>query len=45
VVTLTRNISAGLAWLIELFVTDIPKETPDFTLVETREAVKKKGKD
>jgi hypothetical protein len=38
-VTLTRDIPAGLGWLIGPFVTSIPKETLDFTMNATREAV------
>src|SRR5208283_3289756 len=38
-VTLTRDIPAGLGWLIEPFVTSIPKETLEFTLGATRKAV------
>ena len=44
VVTLTRNIPVGLGWLIEPFITNIPKETLDFTLQSTRKAVLKSGK-
>ena len=39
VVTLTRDIPTGLGWLIEPFVTAIPKETLEFTLEATRKAV------
>jgi len=39
VVTLTRNVPTGLGWLIEPFVTSIPKETLEFTLGVTRKAV------
>jgi hypothetical protein len=39
VVTLTRDIPTGLGWLIEPFITKIPKETLDFTLQATRKAV------
>jgi hypothetical protein len=39
VVSLTRNIPAGLGWLIGPFVTSIPKETLAFTLEATRKAV------
>ena len=39
VVTLTRDIPTGLAWLIEPFITKIPKETLEFTLQATRKAV------
>lgn len=41
VVTLTRDIPTGLAWLIEPFITNIPKETLQFTLQATRTAVLK----
>lgn len=40
-VTLTRDIPAGLGWLIEPFITKIPKETLEFTLQATRSAVLK----
>jgi hypothetical protein len=39
VVSLTRNIPAGLGWLIGPFVTSIPKETLAFTMEATRRAV------
>lgn len=39
VVTLTRDIPTGLGWLIEPFITKIPKETLEFTLEATRKAV------
>lgn len=39
VVTLTRDIPTGLAWLIEPFITNIAKETLEFTLQATRKAV------
>ncbi len=39
VVTLTRDIPTGLAWLIEPFITKIPKETLEFTLQATRKSV------
>jgi hypothetical protein len=42
VVTLTRDIPTGLGWLIEPFITNIPKETLQFTLQATRTAVLKK---
>jgi len=38
-VTLTRDIPAGLRWLIGPFVTSIPKETLEFTMNATRAAV------
>ncbi len=40
-VTLTRDIPTGLGWLIEPFITKIPKETLQFTLQATRSAVLK----
>jgi hypothetical protein len=43
-VTLTRDIPAGLGWLIGPFVTSIPKETLEFTMNATREAVLAHGK-
>jgi hypothetical protein len=39
VVSLTRDIPAGLGWLIGPFVTGIPRETLTFTLEATRRAV------
>jgi hypothetical protein len=44
VVSLTRDIPAGLGWLIGPFVTSIPKETLTFTLEATRKAVEKHTK-
>ena len=38
-ITLTRDIPTGLGWLIEPFVTSIPKETLEFTLGATRKGV------
>jgi hypothetical protein len=38
-VTLTRDIPTGLGWLVEPFITNIPKETLEFTLQATRKAV------
>ena len=43
VVSLTRDIPAGLGWLIGPFVTSIPKETLTFTLDATRKAVSSAG--
>jgi hypothetical protein len=37
--SLTRNIPAGLGWLIGPFVTSIPRESLTFTLEATRKAV------
>jgi len=42
VVSLTRDIPAGLGWLIGPFVTSIPKETLTFTLQATRKAAELK---
>ncbi|MGB9431722.1 MAG: hypothetical protein WBQ89_05735, partial [Candidatus Acidiferrum sp.] len=44
VVTLTRDMPTGLAWLIGPFITKIPKETLEFTLQATRKAVLDKAK-
>jgi hypothetical protein len=44
VVSLTRDIPAGLGWLIGPFVTSIPKETLAFTLNATRKAVNERVK-
>jgi len=44
VVSLTRNIPAGLGWLIGPFVTSIPKESLTFTLDATRRAVEMRAK-
>jgi hypothetical protein len=41
VVSLTRDIPAGLGWLIGPFVTSIPKETLTFTLQATRRVTSK----
>jgi hypothetical protein len=43
-VSLTRDIPAVLAWMIEPFITSIPKETLEFTLKATREGVRNRGK-
>lgn len=43
VVSLTRDIPAGLGWLIGPFVTSIPKESLTFTLNATRKAVEKQS--
>jgi hypothetical protein len=42
--SLTRDIPAGLGWLVGPFVTSIPKETLVFTLEATRKAVLLKAK-
>jgi len=39
VVSLTRNIPAGLGWMIGPFVTAVPRESLTFTLQATRKAV------
>ena len=39
VVSLTRDIPAGLGWLIGPFVTSVPRESLTFTLQATRKAV------
>lgn len=39
VVSLTRDIPSGLGWLIEPFITNIPKESLEFTMRTTRTAV------
>jgi hypothetical protein len=44
VVSLTRDIPTGLAWLIGPFVTSIPKESLTFTLDATRKAVEARAK-
>ena len=38
-VSLTRDIPAGLNWLVESFVETVPKESLEFTLQSTRAAV------
>src|SRR5882762_2846503 len=44
VVSLTRDIPAGLGWMIGPFVTSIPEETLSFTLQATRKTVLSKLK-
>jgi len=39
VLTLTRDIPVGLGWLIEPFISSIPRKTLEFTLEATRKAV------
>jgi hypothetical protein len=41
-ISLTRDIPAGLGWLIGPFVTSIPRESLSFTLDATRKALTKK---
>jgi hypothetical protein len=38
-ISLTRDIPTGVAWLVNPFVTSIPRESIDFTLVHTRDAL------
>jgi hypothetical protein len=38
-ISLTRDIPAGLGWLVKPFVTSIPEESIDFTLSRTRQAL------
>lgn len=40
-ISLTRDIPAGLGWMIRPFVTSIPRESLEFTLTATRNAVAK----
>jgi len=40
-VTLTRNVPFGLAWMIEPFITSIPRESLTATMVATRKALAK----
>lgn len=42
VASLTRNIPAGLGWLIGPFVSSVPKESLTFTMKATRKAVQEK---
>jgi hypothetical protein len=39
VVSLTRDIPAGLGWIVEPFISSIPKESLAFTMEATRKAV------
>jgi hypothetical protein len=39
VVSLTRDVPTGLGWLIEPYITSIPKESLEFTLKATRRAI------
>lgn len=38
-ISLTRDIPSGLGWFVGPFVTSIPKESLDFTLTRTRDAL------
>jgi hypothetical protein len=40
-VSLTRDVPAGLGWLIKPIIRDLPKESLENTLRETREALSK----
>jgi hypothetical protein len=44
VVSLSRNIPTGLGWVVEPFVTSIPKESLEFTLGAVRRSLLAKGK-
>jgi hypothetical protein len=44
VVSLTRDIPTGLAWMVKPFVTSIPQESLEFTMEATRKAVEGKKK-
>jgi hypothetical protein len=41
-ISLTRDIPAGLAWLVGPFIENVPRESLDFTLTATRQALLKK---
>jgi hypothetical protein len=41
-ISLTRDIPTGLGWMIGPFVTKIPRESLEFTMEKTREAVENK---
>lgn len=43
-VSLTRDVPAGLGWLIKPFIISIPKESIEFTLKATRTAVQQQNK-
>ena len=44
VVSLTRDIPTGIAWLVRPFVTSIPQESLEFTMEATRKAVEGRKK-
>ena len=44
-ISLTRDIPTGLGWLIEPFVTGIPKESLEMTMGSTRTALAAAGKE
>jgi hypothetical protein len=39
--SLTRDVPVGLGWLIQPIIQDLPKQSPENTLRETREALGK----
>jgi hypothetical protein len=41
-ISLTRDVPAGLGWLIGPFIENVPRESLDFTLTATRKALLKK---
>jgi hypothetical protein len=41
-ISLTRDIPTGLGWLVAPFIENVPRESLDFTLAATREALLKK---
>jgi hypothetical protein len=41
-ISLTRDIPTGLRWLVAPFIENVPRESLDFTLTATREALLKK---
>lgn len=44
-ISLTRDIPDGLGWLVRPFVTDLPRESLEFTLNRTREELEEINKD
>jgi hypothetical protein len=42
-VSLTRQVPAGLAWAVKPFIESVPKESVEFTLRKTVEAVQRRG--
>src|SRR3984893_7324902 len=41
-ISLTRDVPVGLGWLVGRFIANVPRESLDFTLTATREALLKK---
>jgi hypothetical protein len=41
-ISLTRDVPTGLGWLVGPFIANVPRESLDFTLTATREALLKK---